>query len=266
MQMQANGIVVNYELSGPATGPAVMLSHSLASNLSMWDPQVPALEAAGYRVLRYDIRGHGHTEVSSRPYSLEQLADDAVALLTALDLAPVHWVGLSLGGMIGQALALRHAEHLRSLSLCDTMAALPDGAQAIWTERIATARSKGMEALAEATLERWFTAAYRAREPAVLKLIRQHVLATPVDGYIGCSEAITRLDYLPRLAAIRLPTLVVVGSDDPSTPVAAAEAIQQRIDGARLEIIPATAHLANVEQAEAFNRVLLNFLASATAV
>ncbi len=260
MQIQANGIVMNYELSGAATGPVVALSHSLASSLSMWDPQVPALEAAGYRVLRYDTRGHGRTEVSPGPYSLEQLADDAVALMAALELPPVHWVGLSMGGMIGQALALRHGDCVLSLSLCDTMAVLPEGAQAVWAERIANARSKGMEALADTTMERWFTTAYRSPEPALLKLIRQHFLATPLDGYVGCSEAITRLDYLERLATIQLPTLVVVGAEDPGTPVAASEAIQQRIPGARLDIIPAAAHLSNIEQPEIFNRLLLDFL------
>lgn len=260
MQIQANGILMNYALSGPVDGPPIMLSHSLASNLYMWDPQVPALEAAGYRVLRYDTRGHGHTEVTPGPYSLEQLADDAVALVEALALGQVHWVGLSMGGMIGQALALRHAERLLSLSLCDTMAALPEGAQSVWAERIASARGKGMEALVDGTMERWFTAAYRGQEPAPLKLIRQYFLATPVDGYIGCSEAISRLDYLERLATISQPALVVVGSEDSGTPVAAAEAIQQRIAGARLVVIPGAAHLTNVEQAETFNRILLDFL------
>lgn len=260
MQIQASGILMNYELSGTEDGPVIMFSHSLGSNLYMWDLQVPTLEQAGYRVLRYDIRGHGGTQVTVGPYSLAQLGDDAIALLDALGLARVHFVGLSLGGMIGQKLALSHAERFVSLALCDTMAALPEGAQSVWAERIAMARDQGMEALVDATLQRWFTAEHLAEEPAPVKLIRQYFLATPVEGYIGCSEAITRLDYLDRLDAITLPTLVMVGAEDPGTPVATAEAIQQRIPGARLEIIPAASHLSNVEQADAFNRRLLAFL------
>jgi 3-oxoadipate enol-lactonase len=260
MQIQASGIVMNYELSGPEDGAVVMLSHSLGSNLYMWDLQVPALEQAGYRVLRYDIRGHGGTQVTVGPYSLAQLGDDAVALLDALGLEQVHFVGLSLGGMIGQVLALSHAERLAGLVLCDTMSVLPEGAQSVWAERIASARAQGMESLVEATLQRWFTADCLAEEPAPVKLIRQYFLATPVEGYIGCSEAITQLDYLDRLHTIALPTLVMVGAEDPGTPVATAEAIQQRIPGARLEIIPAASHLSNVEQPDEFNRRLLAFL------
>lgn len=260
MQIQASGIVMNYELSGPEDGAVVLLSHSLGSNLYMWDLQVPALEQAGYRVLRYDIRGHGGTQVTLGPYSLAQLGDDAVALLDALDLERVHFVGLSLGGMIGQELALNHADRLVDLVLCDTMATLPEGAESVWAERIAVARDQGMDALVEATLQRWFTDGHLAEEPAPVKLIRQYFLATPVEGYIGCSEAITRLDYLDRLHTVALPTLVMVGAEDPGTPVAAAEAISQRIPDARLEVIPSASHLSNVEQSDAFNRRLLAFL------
>lgn len=261
MQIQANGIVMNYELSGPSKGPVVMLSHSLGSNLYMWDPQVPALEAAGYRALRYDTRGHGGTRVTAGPYTLAGLGDDAVALMDALEIDQVHFVGLSMGGMIGQNLGLDHADRLVSLTLCDTMAVLPEGGQSALAERIATARSRGMEALVEGTLARWFTAPYLAEEPPPVKLIRQYFLATPVEGYTGCSEAIAQLDYLDRLAEITRPTLVMVGEDDPGTPVATARAIHERIAGSRLVAIPSASHLSNVEQDEAFNRALLEFLA-----
>lgn len=258
MQRQVNGIRVNYELGGPEGAPVVMLSHSLACNLFLWDPQLTAL--GHYRVLRYDTRGHGGSDASPEPYTLELLADDAVGLLDALGLDQVHWVGLSLGGMIGQTLALRRPERLRSLSLCDTAARLPADAQPIWQQRIELAREQGMEALVDDTLARWFTADFLAADPPPVKLTRQYILATPVTGYIGCCEAIRGLDTLDRLGQIALPTLVVVGDQDPSTPPAAAEAIHERIPGSRLEVLTDASHLSNLEQATAFNRVLTDFL------
>lgn len=260
MQIQANDIVMHYELSGPDDGEVVMLSHSLGSNLSMWDPQVPALEDAGFRVLRYDTRGHGGTQVTIGPYRLDQLVDDAATLIKALAIDRVHFVGLSMGGMIAQGLALSHPQRLLGLALCDTMAQLPDAAQSVWSERIAVAREQGMAALVDATLQRWFTPDYLAADPAPVKLIRQAFLATPAEGYVACSEAITRLDYLEQLARIGCPTLVMVGEQDQGTPVTAARAMQQRIPGADLVILPQAAHLANIEQAPAFNRHLLGFL------
>ena len=264
MQIQANGIVANYELSGPEGAPVVVLSHSLGSNLSMWDFQLSALEPH-YRVFRYDTRGHGGSQTTSGEsmpgaYTLDELGDDALALLDALGLEQVHWVGLSMGGMIGQNVVLRQPERFLSLSLCDTMAQLPSAAQSIWQERISTARNKGMEALVEPTMERWFTALYRDEDPAGLKLIRQYFLNTSIDGYIGCSEAIRQLDYLDRLQEISIPTLIVVGEQDSGTPVSASQAMHERIKGSHLEIIPNAAHLSNVEQSEEFNRILSNFL------
>ena len=260
MQTQANSIVVNYELSGPEGAPVVVLSHSLGSNFFMWDFQLAALEAQ-YRVLRYDTRGHGGSQATAGPYSLDVLGDDALALMDNLGFDRVHWVGLSMGGMVGQNIALRHPDRLLSVSLCDTMAQLPVEAQPIWQDRINTARSKGLEALVEPTMERWFTAPYRAQEPAALKLIRQYFLSTSIDGYIGCSEAIRQLDYLGQLSAITLPALIIVGEQDSGTPVAASQAMQQRIKDSQLDIIPDAAHLSNVEQTGAFNRILLEFLA-----
>ena len=259
MQTQANGIVMNYELSGPEDAPVVVLSHSLGSNLSMWDFQLSALEPH-YRVLRYDTRGHGGSQATPGAYSLDILGDDALALLDALGFEQVHWVGLSLGGMIGQNVVLRQPDRFLSLALCDTMAQIPAEAQSIWQERISIARNKGLEALADPTMERWFTAPYRAEDPAALKLIRQYFLSTSIDGYIGCSEAIRQLDYLDQLGAITISTLIIVGEQDTGTPVAAAQAMHERIEGSQLKIIPNAAHLSNVEQPEAFNRILLGFL------
>jgi 3-oxoadipate enol-lactonase len=254
-------ITTHYELCGDLAGPVVMLSHSLASGSSMWDWQLAALQSR-FRVLRYDTRGHGGSEVPPAPYRLDELVEDAVALLDALDIRRVHFVGLSMGGMIGQGLALDHPQRLLSLCLCSTAALMPEAAQPAIQERIDTALTEGMQALAESTLARWFTPGFLKSRPPAVERIRRQLLATPPAGYVGCIEAIRRLDYLDRLAHIRLPTLVMVGADDPGTPVSASLAIHESIPGSRLEVIGSAMHLANIEQTEIFNRTLLGFLDS----
>jgi 3-oxoadipate enol-lactonase len=259
MRIKANGIEMNYELSGKEGASLVVLSHSLGSNLAMWEPQMDALRSH-YRVLRYDTRGHGDTQAPVGPYSFDLLAKDAIALMDALHLEKAHWVGLSMGGMIGQTVALNHPDRLTSLALCDTAAALPPDAQSVWTDRIRTAREEGLAHLVDGTMERWFTPSYLKRNPPEVKRIREIFMATPVDGYIGCSEAIRRLDHLERLHRIDTPTLILVGSEDQGTPVSASEAMKERIPNAKLYVIPSAAHLSNIEQAEVFNRELLAFL------
>jgi 3-oxoadipate enol-lactonase len=261
MKVDANGVRINIALSGNTSGPVVLLSHSLATSLDLWSPQLAALEPQ-FRVLRYDTRGHGASDAPHGAYTLAQLADDAVAIMDALDIEAAHWVGISMGGMIGQAVALNHAVRLRSLVLCDTAAVVPQEAQTLWQQRIEKARGEGMAALVDETLERWFTPPYLAKAPPGVRSIRDMILSTPVPGFIGCSEAIRRLDFLDRLGDIRLPTLIMVGEQDPGTPVANSETIHSRIKESRLEIIPSAAHLCNVEQAEAFNQKLLGFLQS----
>lgn len=252
-------IMTHYELSGTANQPVVMLSHSLGAAMSMWDCQLAALQP-GFRVLRYDTRGHGGSEVTPPPYRLDELVEDAVALLDALEIPAVHFVGLSMGGMIGQGLALGHPHRLLSLGLCSTAAVMPEPAQPIIQERIDTAQAEGMPALVEGTLARWFTPKFiKSRAPEV-EGIRRQFLATPVAGYAGCTGAIRRLNYIDQLHRITLPTLVMVGADDPGTPVSASQAIHERIRGSRLEILPEAMHLANIEQVGIFNRTLVDFL------
>ncbi len=259
MKVDANGIDINYELSGKQGAPVVMLSHSLASSMVMWNTQLESLEPH-FSVLRYDMRGHGDSDAPEGPYTLELLADDVIALLEALNFDTVHFVGLSIGGMIGQCLGLNHGDRLKSLTLCDTSAIMPDEAQPILQERIAAARENGMADQVDATLERWFTPAYLKENSPEVEMIRQQIAATPLAGYIGCSEALRELNYLERLPAIKLPTLIMVGEEDPGTPVAASEAIHERIAGSQLVVLPAARHLSNIEQAEAFNAALMTFL------
>ncbi len=259
MKAKANGITVNYALEGPAAAPVVIVSHSLAAHLGMWEPQVDALTRT-FRILRYDTRGHGGTEVAPGGYTLEQLADDALGLLDTLGIERAHWLGLSLGGMIGQTLALKAAHRLRSLALCDTSSRIPVDAKPVWEGRIRAAEAQGMEPLVEPTIERWFTAPFRQRRPEVVDRVRTMIRETDPRGYAGCCHAIAGLDLTDRLSAIRLPTLVVVGEEDQGTPVSAARTIHEQIKGSELVVIPAAAHLSNMEQPEAFNNAVVKFL------
>ncbi|MBW1699330.1 MAG: 3-oxoadipate enol-lactonase [Deltaproteobacteria bacterium] len=261
MKIKANGIQINYVLSGKKGAPVVMLSHSLGSSLEMWDPQMPALEPH-FRVLRYDTRGHGESDTPEGPYSLEQLGADAVGFMDALDIERVHWVGLSMGGMIGQCIALNYPDRLITLALCDTAAVMPPESKQIRQERIDIARSQGMAALAQSTMERWFTEPYLKQNPPQVERIRNIFLKTPVAGYVGCMEAIDQLNYLERLSEINKPTLIIVGEEDLGTPVSASKSMDERISDSTLVMLKSAAHLSNVEQAEAFNDALIRFLLS----
>ncbi len=265
MHLTVNDIETNYEISGKHAAPVVVLSHSLGSSAVMWTPQIEELNSE-YRVLRYDTRGHGDSSAPDDAYDLDLLGDDAVALLDALDIERAHWVGLSMGGMIGQSIALRYPERLLSLALCDTMAVVPDEMQGVWLERIDTARESGMDALADATMERWFTAAFRSAHAQAVAPIRRQFVATAVAGFVGCCEAIRRLNFLPRLDGIEIPTLVVVGEYDQATPVAAADAMHEQIATSKRVVIPNAAHLSNIEQREVFNTTVLDFLRQHTMV
>jgi len=261
MLIKANGIQMNYELSGRKDDPVVMLSHSLGSSLVMWNPQMKALEPH-FQLLRYDIRGHGKSEAPPGAYTLELLGEDAVALLDILEIEKVHWVGLSMGGMIGQSVALNYPRRLKSLALCDTTAAIAPEAQPLWQERIDAVREKGVASQLEPTMERWFTPSFLKLNPYMLGVIRNEFLATPAQGYLGCIYAIRKLNYLDRLSEIKIPTLIMVGEDDAGTPVSASEAMHQVIPNSKLVIITSARHLSNVEQPEIFNTSLLTFLKS----
>jgi 3-oxoadipate enol-lactonase len=263
MRLEINNHQLSCQLSGREAEDAetVCLSHSLACSSVMWEPQLRALNPR-FRVLRYDTRGHGGSEATPPPYTLDQLADDAVALLDALGIERAHWVGLSMGGMIGQNLGLRHPRRLLSLLLCDTLSVVSDEAQPMWADRIETARREGMAPLCEPTLARWFTPAFIENDPPSLKAIRKQILNTPVAGYVGCCEAIRRINYVDRLDSISLPTRVIVGANDPATPPADAAVIHRGIRGSSLVTIDEAAHLSNVEQPEVFNDAVLEFLHS----
>jgi 3-oxoadipate enol-lactonase len=265
MRIEANGIRIHYRIDGlAALAPkgevsTVVLSHSLATSLDMWTPQVAAL-AARYRVLRYDSRGHGGTDVPDPPYSMDSLAEDLHALLGRLGIPRVHFLGLSLGGMVGQLFAARYPQMVRGLVLCDTSCRAEPQAGPQWEERIALARAQGMESLVEATIARWFTSPFVAAHPEVVDPVREMIRNTDPRGYEGCAWAVKTFDVADRLSTIEAPTLVMVGSEDPGTPVAAAQAIHEGISGAELVVLPSASHLSNLEQPETFSRNVIDFL------
>lgn len=259
-----NGIDLAYSIEpGAKAGrPWLVFSHSLAADHSMWWPQVDVF-AASHNVLCYDTRGHGASSAPGGPYSLDQLAEDLLQLLAAVGIERCHFVGLSMGGMIGQAAVLRDPRPFQSLVLADTSSRIPPEMHPVWEGRIAAVSTPaGMGAVAPATLERWFTAPFREREPQAVARIDRLIRSTKVAGYIGCSRAIMQLNLTDRLGQVACPVLVLVGDQDAGTPPAMAEAIARAIPGARLEVIPQAAHFANVEQAERFNALVKGFYSS----
>lgn len=255
MKIKANGIEINYEVEG--SGPWLTMSHSLACDLHMWDPQMPALQK--FRVLRFDTRGHGQSSAPAGEYTLEQMADDVKGLLDGLGIKQTHWAGLSMGGMIGQAFALKYPGVFQSMVLADTTSRRPPEAAKMWGERIQTAQTKGMDALVESTLARWFTEPYRNSRKDVMQRVGDGIRRTPVAGFAGCCHAISKVDYLDRLKEIRIPALVMVGEHDHGTPPEAARIIHQNLAGSELKIIPSAAHLSNIEQTEEFNKAMTAF-------
>src|SRR6266851_6123366 len=243
MKTTANGIMTQYELEGPPSAPVVTLSHSLAANLHLWDAQAAALKDR-YRVLRYDIRGHGGSGVPQ-----------------ALGIAETHVVGLSMGGLIGMTLALKFPRAVRSLVLADTTASYGPECKPMWDDRIRVAETKGIDGVLDRTMEAWFTAPFRAARPDVIARIRAMLAPTDPVGYVGAIQAIGYGDLREEIRAIRCPTLILVGEKDRGTDITMARAMHERIAGSELTVIPKAAHCSCVEAADEFNRALLDFLA-----
>ncbi len=257
MKKTVNGVELYYEIEGE--GPWMTLSHSLACDSSMWEPQVKPL-SAHYKVLRFDTRGHGRSGAPQGPYSLDLLAQDLHALLDTLGIQKTHFAGLSMGGMIGQTFALNYPGVFQSLILADTTSQRAPNAAQMWGDRIRLAQDQGMRPLVEPTLARWFTDPYRLAHPDVMKRFGDQIAATPVAGYAGCCAAIAEIDLTGRLNEIVCPALVVVGDQDLGTTPEQARTIQRHLPGSELVVLESAAHISNVEQAGAFNRVMLDFL------
>lgn len=261
MFLHLDGHRVYYDLVGPDSAQIVCFTHSLSSDGGMWQEQVPILLGAGFRVLRLDMRGHGGSDPVAGDYSMPILAGDVVKSLDALGIDKVHYIGLSIGGMIGQLLLLEHPGRFRSAMLCDTLPATPSGAAVQWDERTAAVRqANGLSTIADGTIDRWFTPAFKDRNPARWRQIRDTIAGTTAQGFIGCAAAIQNFNYEDRLATITVPTLVVCGDQDPGTPPDRNKLIAARIPGGRYEEIKDARHLPNVEHPEIFNPIMVSWL------
>jgi 3-oxoadipate enol-lactonase len=260
MKAKVNGVETYYEVHGKEGAPWLTLSHSLACSVRMWDGEIEAFKDR-YRVLAYDTRGHGASAAPAGAYTLEGLADDLHGLFAHLGIERTHFVGLSMGGMIGQTFALKYPGMFASLTLADTTSRYPAEAAPIWSDRIRTAQERGMQPLVQPTLERWFTEAFRKAQPQVVARVGALIAGTPVAGYVGCSHAIPKINLTARLKDIRCPVLVVVGEQDMGTPVAMAREIHEHAPGSKFVVLANAAHLSNMEQPQAFDRAVSEFLA-----
>lgn len=250
-------VELHHTIDGPADGPVLLLGSSLGATGAMWEPQVAAL-ASRWRIVRFDHRGHGGSPVPPGPYSLNDLGGDVLALIERLGVERVSYAGLSLGGMVGQWLAIHAAHRLDRAVLMCTSAHIPGDAYA---QRAETVRRAGSPAaVADSVVERWFTPSWAREHPAVVARHRAMIASIPAEGYAGCAEAIAALDLRAQLPAIRVPTLVIGARQDPALPPEHSEAIAAAIPGARLEILDPGAHLVNVERPQEVTRLMLEHL------
>jgi 3-oxoadipate enol-lactonase len=254
-----NGYELAYSLRGDEHRPVIVLSHALATSMDIWAYQLPLL-AQRFRVLVYDLRGHGGSAAPGNSFTLQELASDVAALLDHLQIPRAAFVGLSIGGMVGQLFALRYPDRLTGLVLCSTGSRTEPQAKPTIEDRITAVRAEGFKGQLQSTLSRWFSAKFIEEAPATMAWISNLILATSVDGYTGCARAIQDLDATDALSEVRVKTLIIPGEHDLGFPEKVSRAIQQKIANSELILLKGAAHLGNVEQAHRFNEILLNFL------
>jgi 3-oxoadipate enol-lactonase len=252
-------VEVAHELVGPMDGPPVILSCSLGTDRSMWDPQTPAL-AARNRVVRYDLRGHGQSAAPPGPYAISDLGEDLLALMDRLEIERASLCGVSIGAMTSIWVAANAPERVQRLVLCCTSARFGPEAAEVYRARAETVREHTVDAVADGALERWFTPGFREAQPELMAQIRKGLTDTSSEGYAGCCEALAALDLHPVLGSISAPTLVIAGGEDPATPPDHGRAIADGIAGARFELIAGAAHLANIEKAELVTPLIAGFI------
>ena len=260
-QIDLQDVTLNYTLTGTSPGASnasvLMFSNSLGTNLTMWEPQLEFLEPH-YRILRYDMRGHGLSSVPPGPYTVTQLGNDVIDLLNALNIKRVHFCGLSIGGIIGQWLGINAASRLNKLILCNTAAKI--GTTETWNKRIAEVTNDGISSIADGVVQRWFTPGFPADHASVVSRMKQMLLATNPAGYLASCAALRDNDLRGAISAIHTPVCVIAGNQDPVTTVADAQFIKDRIPGAQLTVLPA-AHISNAEVPELFSTTVLDFIA-----
>ena len=250
-------LALHYRIDGDPDGAPVVFVNSLGTDFRLWDPILPLLPG-GLKIVRFDKRGHGLSTCPGDKYTMDELLDDTAGLMRALDIRDCLFVGLSIGGIIAQGLAAKHPELLRAMVISNTAAKI--GTPEMWGERIDAARAGGVEALADAIMERWFAQSTRSERGLELEGWRNMLVRTPTDGYIGCSEAIAANDYSSSTARLTLPTLAIAGSEDGSTPPDVVRATADLIPGSRFEVIDNAGHLPCVEQPREYARLLSDFM------
>jgi 3-oxoadipate enol-lactonase len=262
MQIHVNGTTLNYEVEGRAGAPWITFSNSLATTLHMWDEQAAALKG-DFRILRFDNRGHGKSAAPKGPYTFEMLYGDVVGMWNSLDIEKSHFVGLSIGGMSGQGLALAHPDRLLTLTIANSASEGTPAFKAAWDARIAAAEKDGIEPLVEPTVQRWCSPGFYAANPPTLAKMRGMIRETTVAGYTGCGHAVKSLSYLSQISKIRTRTLLIAGRDDGATPPEGMKAIGAQIKGSKyVELAPA-GHISAMEQPAAFTKALRDFIANA---
>jgi 3-oxoadipate enol-lactonase len=254
-----NGIRVNTRIDGPSGAPWLTLVTGIANDLSMWDTQMPALSS--FRVLRYDLRGQGGTQATPAPYSIDLLVSDLVSLLDEIGVKKTHLAGLGLGGAIAQAVAIKHPDRLLSLAACCCRAKMVPDFAVLWHGLAGAVKKNGFESIVEPTAQRWFSDEFKAANPGALDAVRSMIRRTSQEGYLGCVGAFLGLDLEDRLASIRTRTLYVSGAEDKmGGPPALMAGLAAKVPGARHISVPKAAHIANIQNAEGFNKVLGDFL------
>lgn len=246
---------LHYRVDGPQDGPPVVFANSLGTDMRLWDPILPLLPK-GLRIIRYDKRGHGLSTCPPAPYSMGALVTDVERLLDHLQVRDALFVGLSIGGMIAQGLAVKRLDLMRAMVLSNTGAKI--GTTEIWDARIADARKGGVECLADAVMVRWFSQAFR--DSPEIELWRNLLVRTPDEGYIGCSSAISGTDFMSATSGLRLPTLGIAGSEDNATPPDLVRETVDLIPGSKFHLIRKAGHLPCVERPEEYAQLLSEFM------
>jgi 3-oxoadipate enol-lactonase len=258
MKIKANGITINYQVDGPEGAPWLIFSNSLATNLAMWEDQAHELKQA-YRVLRYDQRGHGASDAPAGRYSFATLLADAIALMDALEVKKAHFAGLSMGGATALGLAEQHANRLDRVIVCDSPCQSTPASAQQWNERIALVEEKGIEAVVDSTLARWFPPETLDSNPPHIEKVRQMIRTTPANGFIGCAAALADHDYASAVSTVTRPVLFVAGEKDGVTPVAMRK-LCTALPGSRYVELPGAGHISNMDQPRAFTEVVRDFL------
>jgi 3-oxoadipate enol-lactonase len=258
MKIKANGITINYQIDGTDGAPCLVFSNSLATTIAMWDEQAAALKDK-FRVLRYDQRGHGATDAPAGRYPFDTLLADALGLLDALSIKKAHFAGVSMGGATALGLAQKHADRFGRIIVCDSPCQSTPASSQQWEERIVIAQEKGMAALVEPTVSRWFPAETVAKNPPHLDKVRGMIRDTPVNGFIGCAAALAAHDYASAITTVKCPVLFMVGEKDGATPTAMRK-LNEKLPGSHFVELPGAGHISNMDRPAEFTRAIREFL------